>query len=211
MSTDTLIHLALAVLLVCWAVGAHNRLVRLKNAVGEAYARIDMELAQRQGLIDQLIPLLLPSGDAEPLPGFEEAVRAQRAALEQLRQQPSGGAQALALQRADQVLDVQLASLWQLPQAQQAVQVDPLLRQIIWELLQLDGRLEVVGEPFNQAVARFNEAAQEFPAWLIARLVSLKPLPGLHLERHGAAREAARPLMVGRRESDTADAADGVH
>jgi LemA protein len=208
MSTDTLIHLALAVLLVCWAVGAHNRLVRLKNAVGEAYARIDAELAGRQALIDQLMPSLLP-GDAELWAGFEQAVRAQRVALEQLRQQPSGGDQTLALQRADEVLDAQLASLWQWPHTQQAVRIDPLLRQILWELSQIDGRLEVVAEPYNQAVARFNEAVLEFPAWLVARLASLKPLPGLHLGRHGAAREAARPLMAGRRASDPVDAADG--
>ncbi len=201
MSTDTLLFIALAVLLVCWAVGAHNRLVRLKNAVGEAFARIDAELGQRQGWVDNLLQSH-PLREAGVLAGLEAAVRNVRATLDQLRQQPSGGAQALALQAADEALDAELALLWQLPQAMHAVRNDPLLRQTVIELSQLDGRLEVVAEPYNQAVARFNAAVQEFPAWLIARLSSLRPLPGLHLGQRGAAREAARPLMTGRRESD---------
>ena len=201
MSTDTLIHIALAAVLVCWAVGAHNRLVRLKNAVGQAYERIDAEVVQRQSLVEGLLqaPALR---DAQLLAGLEQALRAHRTAVEQLRLLPSGGAQALALQAAEQTLDEQLALLWQSPQTQQAALVDPLLRQTVWELAQLDGRLEVVAEPYNQAVAQFNQAAQEFPAWLIARLSSLRPLPGLHLGRHGAARQASGPLMIGRREND---------
>lgn len=201
MSTDTLIHVALATLLVCWAVGAHNRLVRLKNAVGQAYERIDAELGQRQGLVEGLlqVPALREAG---LLTGVEQALRVQRAAVEQLRLQPSAGAQVMAVEAAEQKLDEQLALLWQSPPAQQAVRVDPLLRQTVWELTQLDGRLEVVVEPYNLAVARFNQAAQEFPAWLIARLSSLRPLPGLHLGRHAAAREASRPLVVDRRQDD---------
>lgn len=201
MSTDTLIHIALAAVLVCWAVGAYNRLVRLKNAVGQAYERIDAELGQRQALVEGLLqaPALR---DAQLLAGLEQALRGQRTAVEQLRLLPSGGVQALALQAAEQALDEELARLWQSPQTQQAALVDPLLRQTVWELAQLDGRLEVVAEPYNQAVAQFNEASQEFPAWLIARLSSLRPLPGLHLGRHGAARQASGPLMIGRREND---------
>lgn len=201
MSTDHLIRIALAVLLVCWAVGAYNRLVRLKNAVGQAYGRIDAELVQRQGLVEGLlqVPALRT---AVSLDGVEQALRAQRAAVEQLRLQPSGEAQAQALQAAEQALDEQMALLWHSLQARQAVLVDPLLRQTVWELAQLDGRLEVVAEPYNLAVAEFNQAAQEFPAWLIARLSSLRPLTGLHLGRNSAAREASRPFMIGRRESD---------
>jgi len=59
-----------------------------------------------------------------------------------------------------------------------------------------------MAEPYNQAVQAFNEAAQEFPAWLMAQLAGFKPLPGLVLGQRGAAREVARPLMLGRRESD---------
>ncbi len=204
MSTELLIQILLVAVLLCWGVGAHNRLVRLKNAVGKEFVHIDTQLRLRQDLLGRLCepPERM---DPEILAELSEAVRAVRTALEQARLQPSGEVQAKALQQADQRLDAPLARLWQSPQTQAAVQADPLLRQTVFDLAQLDSRLEVLAEPYNLAVASFNEAVQEFPAWLIARLASLRPLPGLHLGRHPAAREAARPLMVGRRGDDVPD------
>lgn len=201
MSTDLLIQILLAAVLLCWGVGAHNRLVRLKNAVGKEFVHIDTQLRLRQDLLGRLLEQqdrLEPAALAE----LAEAVRAVRSALEQARLQPSGEAQAQALQQADQRLDAPLAMLWQSPQTQETVRNDPLLRQTVLDLAQLDSRLEVLAEPYNLAVASFNAAVQEFPAWLIARLASLKPLPGLQLGQHLAAREAVRPLLVGRRGHD---------
>lgn len=200
MSSDALIYTALAIVLVCWAVGAHNRLVRLKNAVGKAYGQMDGQLRQRQELIASVLELQ-DQLDAEVLSGLGSALRAVRLATDQARQQPSGGAQARALQQAEQRLDAQLAALWSSSLTQRAVKTDPLLQQVMWDLIHQENRLDAMAEPYNEAVVAFNTAAQEFPAWLIARLASLRPLPGLHLGRHDAARQAARPLMIGHREA----------
>lgn len=209
MSTEMLIQTFLGVLLVCWGVGAHNRLVRLKNAVGKEFVHIDTQLRLRHELLASLIEAR-DRWDPALCEGLDAAVRAWRHALEQARLQPSGGPQALALQQADQAVDEQLARLWQCPRTQAAVAAEPLLRQAVVDLVQLGSRLEVVAEPYNLAVATYNEAAREFPAWLIARLASLKPLPALHLGQHPSARDAARPLMVGRREADKAPEESGI-
>lgn len=208
MTSDTFLYVTLAIVLVCWAVGAHNRLVRLKNAVGKAYGQIDAQLRQRQELIASVVELQ-DQLDAEVLSELGRALRAVRLATDQARQQPSGGAQALALQQAEQRLDTQLAVLWSAPQTQLAVKTDPLLQRVMWDLIQQENRLEAMAEPYNEAVAAFNTAAHEFPAWLIARLASLKPLPGLHLGQHGAARQAARPLMISRRDTDALEPGTG--
>lgn len=203
MSTDTLILLATVALLLCWAVGAHNRLVRLKNAVGKEYVHVDAQLRQRQELIAPLLALQ-DVVDAAFLTDLDAAVRAVRAAMEQARQRPSGGPEALALQKAEQGLDAQLALFWTALALWPAVKERPAVRQALRELVQLEDRLDLMAEPYNRAVQAYNEAVGEFPAWLIARLASLKPLPGLHLGQHQAAREAARPLMTGRRGDDEA-------
>lgn len=201
MSTELLISLALGVLLLCWAVGAHNRLVRLRNAVGQEYGLIDAQLRQRQDLI---APWLQAGDRLDPdvLQALGDAVRGARTAMDLARQRPSGGPEAQALQQAEQRLDAQLAGLWDSPFTRHAVRADPALRQSVLDLVQLEGRMDLVAESYNRAVDSYNEAVQEFPAWLIARLAGLKALPGLHLGRHAAAREAARPLMLGRREGD---------
>ena len=200
MPSDTLLYSALAIVLVCWAVGAYNRLIRLKNAVGKAYAPVDAHLRQRQELIASVLEL--EQLDAEVRSELGRALRAVRAATDQARQHPSGGTQARALQQAEQRLDGQLAQLWASPLTQQVVLTDPLLQQVMWDLSHMENRFDVMAEPYNEAVVAFNAAAKEFPAWLIARLAALNTLPGLHLGHHGAARQAARPLMVGRRNGD---------
>lgn len=209
MTTETLIYIAVAALLLFWAVGAHNRLVRLKNAVGQTYPPIDLQLRQWQ---DQLARLSEAADrlDAEPLSALMAAAREMQLSMESMRQRPSGGSQALALQAAEQRLDGQLAALWRAPRTPQVVEEDATLRQQVIELAQFDERLLVLLEPYNQAVQQFNEAVQEFPAWLIAQLAGLKPLPGLHLGRQGAARLAVRPLMGGRRQGDAVLAAPNL-
>ena len=201
MSTDTLLQFALVALLVFWAVGAHNRLVRLKNAVGQAYAAIDAHLRERQVLLSRLL-----DGEPRPEPDlhaqFALACRAVQAAMDQARQRPSGGAEAAALQAAERQLDERLAQLWQSPALREAAGFEGGLRELVIELARLDDRTDIVAQPYNQAVQAFNEAVQEFPAWLVARLAGLKPLPGLNFGEHVAARQAARPMMVGRREGD---------
>lgn len=201
MSADLLISLALAVVLLCWAVGAHNRLVRLKNAVGREYAPIDAQLVLRQEL---LAPWLSAAPHLEPAlaQALEMALRTLRSALEQARQWPSGEAQMLALQHAEQQLDHSLATLWALPAAHQAAEREPALRQSVCDWVALQDKLVHVAEPHRGAVQAFNDAVAEFPAWLIARLAGLRPLSGLDLGSVRAARDAARPMMRGRREDE---------
>ena len=207
MSTDTLLQLVLAALLVFWAVGAHNRLVRLKNAVGQAYAPLDVHLRERQGLLSRLL-----EGEPRPEPDlhaqFALACRGVQAALDQARLRPSGGPEAQALQAAERQLDERLAQLWQSPALREACAFEGALRELVLELARLDDRTDVVAQPYQQAVQAYNEAVQEFPAWLIGRLAGLKPLPGLSFGDHVAARQAARPMMVGRREGDPPTASD---
>lgn len=205
MNTDTLIYTALGAVLVFWAVGSHNRLVRLKNAVGREYAAIDVQLGQRQKFLGQL-QALGDRLDDGALSQLETASRAASAAMDVARQRPSGGPEAIALEQAEHGLDLALASVWESRLTQVAVRTDPALRQAVIHLFELEGRLEMVAQPYNQAVQAYNEAVREFPAWLMARLAGLKPLPGLHLDRHGAARAAARPMLKGRREDDAAEA-----
>ena len=201
LSTDTLMAMAAGALLVFWAVGAHNRLVRLKHAVAKAYEQVDAQLQQRQELLARW---LAGAGGLDEAHATElsEASRLMQSALDQARQRPATVAPALALQAAEHRVDAELAALWQSPDLQQLVPADAELRQLVLDLVQLESRLELMAEPYNQAVQAFNEAAQEFPAWLMAQLAGFKPLPGLVLGQRGAAREVARPLMLGRRESD---------
>ena len=55
MSTDQLLLVAGAALLVFWMLGAHNRLVALRNAIIAAWAQVDEPLQRRAAALQPLV------------------------------------------------------------------------------------------------------------------------------------------------------------
>ena len=55
MTVTHLVLIAVGALLVFWAVGAYNRLVRLKNTIANAFGQIDVQLKRRYDLIPNLV------------------------------------------------------------------------------------------------------------------------------------------------------------
>lgn len=55
MSVTQIVTLAVLALLIFWSVGAYNRLVRLRNAITNAFAQIDVQLKRRHDLIPNLV------------------------------------------------------------------------------------------------------------------------------------------------------------
>ena len=47
MMSSQLISIAVLAVLIFWAVGAYNRLVRLKNTIANAFGQIDVQLKRR--------------------------------------------------------------------------------------------------------------------------------------------------------------------
>jgi LemA protein len=55
MNTTSIVSWVVLAVLVFWAVGAYNRLVRLRNSIGNAFAQIDVQLKRRYDLIPNLV------------------------------------------------------------------------------------------------------------------------------------------------------------
>lgn len=172
--------IALTALLVFWAVGAHNRLVRLSNAVAAEHAPIDAYLRERQQVLAQWQALTqaLPQPERAAL---TRALEAQAQAIDGLAQRPSSAREMARLIDACQQLERQRLALCDSPQAREIAQTDPAWRQAELALQALGARFEAPAQAHRDSVARFNEAVDEFPAWLIGRAVGLKPLPDLAL------------------------------
>ena len=58
MTSGLWILIATSAILVFWVVGAYNRLVRLKNAIGAAFGQLDEQLRRRHELIVRLMTLV---------------------------------------------------------------------------------------------------------------------------------------------------------
>ena len=178
MEPSTLTLIAATALLVFWAVGAHNRLVRLSNAVAAEHAPVDAHLRERQQVLAQWLPLsetlALPERAA-----LVRAVDAQAQAIDALGQRPSSAREMARLIEAGQQLELQRIALCDSPQAREIAQTDPGWQHAELSLRALDVRFETLAQAHSRSVAQFNEAVDEFPAWLIARAAGLKRLPDL--------------------------------
>ena len=55
MTTITVVTICAMALLIFWAVGAYNRLIRLKNTIANAFGQIDVQLKRRYDLVPNLV------------------------------------------------------------------------------------------------------------------------------------------------------------
>ncbi len=178
MDSSTLTLIAVTALLVFWAVGAHNRLVRLSNAVAAEHAPIDAHLRERQQVLAQWLQLTETLAQPERA-ALVRAVDARAQAIDALGQRPSSARDMARLIEACQELERQRIALCDSPQGREIAQTDPGWHHADLALQALDVRFEALAQAHRRSVVQFNEAVDEFPAWLIARAAGLKRLPDL--------------------------------
>ncbi len=164
-------------LLVFWAVGAHNRLVRLKHAIAQAFGPLDVQLKRRYELIFQLIEAARKYLQQEPgtLDALLAARNQARSANDALRSRPANAAAVSVLVAAEQALDGSLRQLFALAEAHPELQADPTLRELREELGRTDNKAAFACQAYNDAALAYNNAQGQFPALLIARLFGLAP------------------------------------
>ena len=80
MSVTLWVMLAVCLAVFFWAVGAYNRLVRLKNAIANAFGQIDVQLKRRYDLIPNLVEVARKylAHESETLEAVIEGVPFQR-------------------------------------------------------------------------------------------------------------------------------------
>lgn len=164
--------LAGAAVLAFWLLGAHNRLVTLRNAIGGAWAQFDAPLQRRSGAIEPLVAALralLPE-ERGTLEAVATAQSQVRAAADALRQRPALGRRAVALAQAEAALSAALARLQALvenhPQLHAHADVSPHVA----VLGEAAPRLAFARQLFNDAAQAYNAAVAQFPTSVVARL-----------------------------------------
>ncbi|MGH8804217.1 MAG: LemA family protein [Polaromonas sp.] len=194
MSLDTLVFIVLFALLVFWAVGAYNRLMRLKNTIANAFGQIDVQLKRRHELIPQLVDVAKNHLQHEQ--GTPEAVVAAcqqtLSASDAVRSRPADAGAAAALAAAEQALDDSLGRLFALAEGCPELKADPAIRELGEELTSTENKVGFARQAYNDAVLDYNHAQGQFPALLIARLFGFAPSALLRAAESAAERQAVR-------------------
>lgn len=194
MPMSTFVLIALVALLVFWAVGAYNRLVRLRNTITNAFGQIDVQLKRRYDLIPHLVEAAKKYLQHEQ--GTLEAVTVARnkakSASDAMRSKPTQAAAVVALAAAEQALDGSLGHLFAVAEAYPEFKADQTIRDLSEALTSTENKVSFARQAYNDAVLDYNNAQGQFPALLIASLFSFAPSAMLRATQSDAERDTVR-------------------
>ena len=168
----------LAAIVLCWVVGAYNRLVALRNAIVAAWSQINLALKRRGAVVLPLAAALREPLAAEQgaLDAFLNAHGQAVQAASALGAKPVAVATAADWVRAESLLAAAssrlLALVGQQPELPAAPDVAPLLA--TWS--QAQSQLAFARRLFDDAAVAYNEAARAPPTRWLLRLFGFGPV-----------------------------------
>ncbi len=194
MSVAALVLIGVAALLVFWAVGAYNRLVRLKNTIANAFWQIDVQLKRRYDLIPNLVEAARGylQHESSTLEAVIAARNQARSASDAVRAGPTRASAVVALAAAEEVLDGSLGRLFALAEAYPEFKADQTIRELSEELTSTENKVAFSRQAYNDAVLDYNDAQGQFPALLVARLFGFAPAAMLQATQTAGERDAIR-------------------
>jgi len=183
MQSSSFLPWIIAAVTLFWAVGAYNRLVRLRSEAKAAFIALEGELQKQVQLVMACIP---PEEDQPPSQftggsafwgGLQGAAAQLAASLASARTRPLDPERIAALGAAQEVL----VTAWDRAERDDAHDLagPRLPENFSGERQQLVRMAQAAIEHFNEAVTRYNQAVAQFPAVLIAWLFGFQPAQGL--------------------------------
>ncbi len=197
MSVTLWVVLAIGLVLFFWAVGAYNRLVRLKNAIANAFGQIDVQLKRRYDLIPNLVEVARRylQHEAQTLEAVIAARNQARSAEQTAAGNPLNAGALGALAGAEQLLGGALGKLFAVVEDYPDLKADQNMRELSEELTSTENRVGFARQAYNDHVLEFNDAAAQFPTLVIARLFNFQPQAMLESTTSAVEREAIRISM----------------
>jgi LemA protein len=164
--------LALAVVVVAavvvglWIVTTYNGLVRRRNAVGNAWSQVDVQLKRRYDLVPNLIESVRGYATHERQT-FDSITAARTAAI--TAQGPVEQA------KAENMLTGALRSLFSVAEAYPQLQASRNFAELAAELSDTENRIAYARQYYNDAVLAYNNAVQTMPTMFVAGAAGFTP------------------------------------
>ncbi len=163
-----IIIIAVVAILIFWAIGLYNRLVRMRNNRENAFANIDVQLKQRHDLIPQLVSTV--KGYASHEKTVLENVTAARSAA-------MSASNINDKIQAENRLTSALANLKVSLEAYPDLKANQNFLQLQTEISDIENKLAASRRFFNSATKELNNAVQTFPANIVAGMFGFQKEP----------------------------------
>ncbi len=160
-----LVFLVVVAILIFWVFGLYNGLVRLRNAVKNAWSQIDVQLKRRHDLIPNLV---------ETVKGYaahEKETLSRVISARNFAMNVSGPAEA---GRAEGALSGALKSLFAVSEAYPDLKANQNFLALQEELTSTENKIAFSRQAYNDAVMRYNNMTEVVPSNIIAGMFNFK-------------------------------------
>jgi len=157
-----IIAVALA-LLVVFAIGFYNALIRLRNQVDNAWSQIDVQLKRRHDLIPNLV---------ETAKGYMKHERGTFEAITNARSQAMGAKTVAEASKAEGALGEALSKFMLVVENYPDLKANQNFLSVQEELTGTENRIAFARQSYNDQVLSFNNKIQMFPSNIIAGMFS---------------------------------------
>ena len=181
---EFLIILALLAALAVWGVSIYNKLVNLRNQVGNGFSQIDVQLTRRHDLIPNLVEAVkgYMKHERETLEAVIQARNAATSSLKAAAADPTSAGAIAALGGAEAALSGALGRLLAVAEAYPDLKASDNMRQFQEELTSTENRVAFARQAFNDAVMSYNNARENFPNVILANTFSFQAAQFLEIE-----------------------------
>ncbi len=192
MLSASVIALILLLAVLVMAIAIYNRLTRLRNAIANGFAQIDVQLKRRYDLIPNLVETARKylQHERETLEAVINARNQAQAAAGKVRGDPAGAGNIAALGAAEAVLGGALGRLMVVVESYPELKADRNMREFAEELTSTENRIGFARQAYNDSVLQYNDAAMQFPANIIANMFSFREAAMLQATQSAAERAA---------------------
>jgi len=173
MPTSTIILisvLAVIVLVVIFAIGIYNKLVRLRNRFKNAFSQIDVQLKRRYDLIPNLVETAKGylQHERETLEAVIQARNGAADANKKAAADPGDAGAIKGLLGAEAALTGAMGKFFALSEAYPDLKANQNMMQLTEELTSTENKIAFARQSYNDSVMTYNTARETFPNVLIA-------------------------------------------
>jgi LemA protein len=169
-----------------WFVVTYNGLVRLRNAVKNAWSQIDVQLKRRYDLIPNIVETVKGYASHEK-DTLEKVIQARNAAMN--AQGPAEKAQ------AENVLSGTLKTLFAVSEAYPDLKANQNFMALQEELTATENRIGFARQHYNDVVSNYNTRLMSFPANMVAGMFGFRSAEFFNLDPAEAAAVRTAPKV----------------
>jgi len=166
----------LFLVLLLWFIGIYNALVRLRNAVKNAWSQIDVQLKRRHDLIPNLV---------ETAKGY---MTHERETLENITKARNLASQASGVGeqgKAETGLNQALSSFFVVVENYPDLKANQNFLQIQEELTSTENKIGFSRQAYNDSAMQFNNKIEMFPSNIVAGMFNFKLAEFFEIEEAG--------------------------